>query len=182
LRPLVWFMVLAAGVPAAGWAQGVDLGGGLGVVKPEHLGVGILADLELRVPVVSTVYVTAGIGGWHLREVDTVAVETGPGIFTRRALTYPVTDLALSVGLQYSHPVSRRDWLLAGGGASLHYLVSDLASLDIEGDSESRPGGYAVIGFEHQVAPRLGVRVATRFDLVSRVNHFRGTLGLRYSL
>jgi hypothetical protein len=182
LRPLVWFMVLAAGVPAPGWAQGVDLGGGLGVVKPEHLRAGVLADLELRVPVVSTICVTAGLSGWHLREVDTVTVETGPGIFTRRALTYPVTDLALSVGLQYSHPVSRRDWLLAGGGASLHYLVSDLASLDIEGDSESRPGGYVVIGFEHQVTKRLGVHAAARFDLVSQVNHFRGMLGLRHRL
>lgn len=182
MRPLAWFMVLAACVPAAGCAQGVDFGGGLGVVKPEHLGVGVLADLELRIPVASTVYVTAGIGGWHLREVDTVTVETGPGVFTRQALTYPVTDLALSVGLQYSHTVSRKDWLFAGGGASLHYLVSDLASLDIDGDSESRPGGYGVIGFEHTIAARLGVRAATRFDLVSRVNHFRGMLGLRYSL
>jgi len=182
LRPIVWFLVLAAGVPAAGSAQGVDFVGGFGVAKPEHLGFGVLADLELRVPVMSTVYVTAGISGWHLREVDTVAVETGPGTFTPRALTYPVTDLALSLGLLYSHSVSRQDRVFAGGGVSLHYLVSDLASLDIDGDSESRPGSYGVIGFEHRVAAQIGVQAAARFDVASPVNHLRGMLGMRDSL
>jgi hypothetical protein len=182
MRQFVWFMAMAAGLPAAGWAQGVDFGGSAGVVKPEHLGFGVMAELELQVPVVPTVYVTAGLSGWHVREVDTVAVEAGPGTFTCQALTFPVTDLAMSVGALYSHPVSQRDRLLAGGGASLHYLTSDLASLDIEGDSELRVGGYGVIGFEHRFAARLGIQGAARFDLVSRVNHFRSTLGLRYRL
>jgi len=182
MRQIVWFIVMTAGVPAAGLTQGVDFGGGVGVVKPEHLGVGVLADLELRVPLMPTAYAAAAVSGWHVREVDTVAVETAPGTFTQQALTFPVTDLAMSVGALYSHPVTQRDRLLAGGGASLHYLTSDLASLDIEGDSELRVGGYGVIGFEHKVAARLGIQGAARFDLVSRVNHYRATLGLRYGL
>jgi len=182
MRQIVWFIVVAAGVPATGWTQGVDFGAGVGVVKPEHLGVGVLADLELRVPLMPTAYAAAAVSGWHVREVDTVTVETAPGTFTQRALTYPVTDLALSVGVLYSHPVSQRNRFFAGGGASLNYLVSDLASLEIEGDSELRPGGYGTIGFEHRVASRLGVQGAARFDLLSRVNQFRATLGLRYRL
>lgn len=60
--------------------------------------------------------------------------------------------------------------------------MSDLESLDIDGDSELRPGGYGVIGMEHRVAAGLGVHAAARVDFVRRATHFRAMLGLRCRL
>jgi hypothetical protein len=182
MRKFVLTVLVFAGLPSATSGQGARLGVGLGVVKPEGLGLGVLVDLDLRLRVLPAVDVTVGLGGWTVSEVDTVPVETGPGILGQQALTYPVTDATLSAGLLYIHRVGRRYQLFAGGGAGFHYLISDLHSLAIEGDSETRPGGYGVVGLERSVTPRLGIQTSARIDLLREISHIRIGLGVRYRL
>jgi hypothetical protein len=182
MHKFVLAVLLIGGVPCATGGQGVRVGGALGVVKPEGLGLGVLVDLDLRLHVLPAVDATVGLGGWTVSEVDTVTVETGPGIFAQQALTYPVTDATLSAGLLYAHRVGRRYQLFAGGGAGFHYLISDLHSLAIEGGSELRPGGYGVVGLERSVTARLGIQTSARIDLLREISHVRIGLGVRYRL
>ena len=173
--------ILTVSVAPVLHAQGVQLGAGFGVTKPDSIPAAPSGALWVRVGVHGPVALQIDLSGWTVRLPDTVLVVVGTDpfgnpIFAAQELDYPVSDLSLGLTPTLRVPLGHGWHLLAGVGARLHYLTSDLRRLEIDGDSELRIGFHAMAGVELAVSSRLDIFLWPRLDLVTKVDHF-GVLG-----
>jgi hypothetical protein len=168
-------------------AQGMHLGAGFGFVKPQSVSTAPAGVAWLRVGVSSSLALQVDLSGWTVTIPDTVLVVVGTDplgnpIFAEQELDFPVSDLSLGLTPTVRLPLGRGWQVVGGAGVRVHYLVSDLRRLEIDGDSEVRVGLHLLGGIEVMLGSRVGIYAWPRLDLVKDIDQIGLLAGVVFAL